>query len=538
MKEKTGNKIMENSMNVRLKKITLQEKNLITCVLVFLFMLYLNISVRYCTDDWHYEFVYYNFMPDAGVRKMRTFQDVFISIQNYYEINGGRILANGMIFCVLMAAPWVFDLINTIMFVILGLLVYFLVPDRGWRQHTFSLPLIYISVMYFSLSFGDSTLWLSGAVNYLWTAVLNLAAVFLFQKYTKKSVCRLPHCLLLAFIMFLAGQSNETTGGMLLILLALHGLFHWQEKKIQWRLYAAAVPAILGGMAIVLLAPGNWNRAKELHHMETIGFSEIRYSVCTYMIDLMRQSWPILLLCLFIFFLQAKKEGWLKACYVQRFFWAGSIGMAALGMAGVVEARGTFLPMVYLILAGCNSTEYFLKQYKSMTREERRSAVSEKNGLNTVIFCVVAAQFSMNLIYLFCVVFRTRETFSLFDFFFLMRGVAIMILAAAFPALPTKMFWLEKMQQCGEKILKICVTFMVIWYLVINVIPFQENNAKMRWTEEQARKVVSAEEGDLSSIRWPVYSDSDLWPVESGRSIQYTKEWMIEYFQEMHQSGS
>ena len=228
MKEKTGNKIMKVSMNARQKKMTLQAKNLITCVLVFLFMLYLNISVRYCTDDWHYEFVYYGFLPDAGVRKMRTLQDVLISIQNYYKINGGRILANGTIFGVLMADPWVFDLINAGMFVVLGFLVYLLAPDRGWRQHAFSLPLIYISVMYFSLSFGDSVLWLSGAVNYLWTAVLNLIAVFFFRKYTMESACSLPHCLLIAFLMFLAGQSNETTGGMLLILLALHGLFHWQ----------------------------------------------------------------------------------------------------------------------------------------------------------------------------------------------------------------------------------------------------------------------------------------------------------------------
>ena len=537
MKEKTGNKIMKVSMNARQKKMTLQAKNLITCVLVFLFMLYLNISVRYCTDDWHYEFVYYGFLPDAGVRKMRTLQDVLISIQNYYKINGGRILANGTIFGVLMADPWVFDLINAGMFVVLGFLVYLLAPDRGWRQHAFSLPLIYISVMYFSLSFGDSVLWLSGAVNYLWTAVLNLIAVFFFRKYTMESACSLPHCLLIAFLMFLAGQSNETTGGMLLILLALHGLFHWQEKKFQWRLYAAAVPAILGGMAVVLLAPGNRNRARVLHNMETTDLSKVGYSIFTYTIEMIRRSWPILLLCLFVFFLQAKKEGWLRACYSQRFFWTGTIGLAALGMAGVVEARGTFLPMVYLILAGCNSAEYFLKQYKGMTMEEHWRDALEKNGLNTGISCVIAALASMDLVYLFCVVFRTEETFSAADFFILMMGVAMMILAAVFPALPTKMFWLEKIQQYGEKILKPCLILMVIWYLVINVMPFQENNAKMKRIEEQVREAVSAGE-ELTSIRWPAYSDSDLWPVETSRSIPYTIEWMIEYFQEMHQGGS
>ena len=525
--EKDGSRMMSKDK----KKMTaVQIGNLVVSVLVFLFMLYLNLSVRYCTDDWHYEFVYYGFMPDAGVRKMRTFQDLLISILNYYRINGGRILANGSLFFVLMADQWVFDVVNSGMFVLMGLLVYRLVPDSGWRTHVFSLPLIYFSILYFSLSFGDSAVWLSGSVNYLWMGVLNLFTVYLFRKYAEKQRCGFPEIFVTACLMFLAGQSNETTGGMLLILIVLYGLAYRRERKIDWRLYAAAVPSILCGMAVVILAPGNRNRAREVHNIETIGLKEIRHSVSTYLTDLLGQTWPVLLICLFVFLIQMRRGKRLQAFCAQRFFWAGVAGTAALGLAGVMIPRGTFLPVAYLILAGCENVEFLFKKWTEIKEKGCLEKLQEKSRLSWTALRLIAALFCLETVYLLSVLLEEDAVFSGNDLLFLSRGIGFMALAAVVLILPNKQFWMGKILRYGKKILVLGVLIFGIFYFTENMRAFQINKAMQRTMEEQARKAATAGEGEVAAVGFPLFQISDFWPRESGCSHEYTAAWMREYF--------
>lgn len=515
----------------KMKKImTVQKWNWVTCTLVFLFMLYLNISVRYCTDDWHFKFVFYGFMPDAGIRRMRTFQDVMLSAMNYYRLSGGRVLAHGLTFCVLMLDQWLFDVVNAGMFVALGLLAHLLVPDRRWRTHAFSLPLIFFGIIYFSFSFGDSVLWLSGSVNYLWAAVLNLFAVFLFQKYTLEQPCKLPQLLLIAFLMFLAGQSNETTGGMLLILLTLQGLFCWKEKKLHWRPYAVAAFFILCGMAVVLLAPGNRNRASAIHNMDKFDIQAAFIGVIYFTGELLRQTWPILLLCLFVFLLQARKGNLLRALYSRRFFWAGAAGTAALGIAGVAIPRATFLPVVYLIIAGCEAVEFLLQKNAEITEKGRWEEMLEKRRFTGTMFRLTGALLCLEILYFLSILLLWGLKFSAEDIRFLLTGAGLLALSVILPILPNKKILFDRLRYYGRIMWIPCVVLFVILYFFRTMTVFEENKAKQWEFEEQVRIAANAGKGQVL-VGFPLYQDSELWPLESSVSQEYTWAWMQEYFQ-------
>lgn len=500
------------------------------CTAVFFFMLYLNRSVRYCTDDWHFQFVFQGFWPQDGLVKVETFSDVWRSALNYYRMSGGRILAHAVTFCMLIPDQWLFDVINSGMFVLLGILILLLVPDKGWRTRSRSLPFVYFAVIFFSFSFGDSAVWLSGSVNYLWAGVLNLLAILYFQRCTEKNPGKLKCVPGIALLMFLAGQSNETTGGMLLILLFCRCLKDRGEAKKNLPAYGAAALSTLCGMGIVLLAPGNRNRTAVVHG-GMYDLTGIKDCVLTYTTELLDQIWVLLILSLFVLFLQFRKENWRKVLTSHAFLWAGTLGTAALGLSGTVIRRGSFIPVLFLIIEGCDSLEYLLRRAPEEYHRFQASGTQDRKPFLALILRLIGALSVTEVLYALGILLRSEAAFESKEMLFLFRGMGLMALSLAVLRLPDRKKWAERILRFGKRTVVLCAVIFAGLFLYQNMVPFWANSLQQRQFEESARRAAAAREGEIVLVGSPFYQPSVFWPEEGNVSVPYTQAWMKAYFE-------
>lgn len=519
---------MDRKTADNLQKSFLKYSNLLTAAVFFLFLFSLNRGVGNCTDDWHFKFVFRGFWPYNGVQRIETLKDLLSSASMYYQLSGGRVLAHSLTFALLMLPSWTFDLLNAGMFVVFGYLVFLTVPSEGWRKHWYALPVTYLGIILFSFSFGDSAVWLSGAVNYLWMGTLNLCAVLFFEKRINSKRTWLDGIILMV-LFFLAGQSNETTGGMLLILIFLHYIYSPENRKQNAIFSLLAVLSVVLGMSIVLMAPGNHNRAVLVHGGQA-SFQSIKDCVIGFLIELMNRFWILFALFLYCGIENENDRKWklFTGLYQARFAVMGVMGTLALGLSNTLIMRGTFLPVVYLLAAGCSCIQDILEEH----RQGRQRDWPNRAGLRKLILVFLG----MDAIYLCAVFMRSGGQFEERDITFLLRGAGICGLFLLVPYLYRNRDGYTKFIKFG----KICIAGILV--TAIGIVGFEQislfrNNACKQWElEEKVRSFVERPEEKIL-INWPIYQKSVFWPEEASVSAEYTKAWMVEYFRYELESG-
>lgn len=157
------------------------KKLLFIYVCVFAYILFLTANCGFITDDYHFLFVWKDFEPQINDKPINGLSDILLSMKNYYNYSGGRIIAHFVAFVFININKWFFNIINSIVFVCLGILIRKLVYDRQ-KGITLAQVIIYFSMLLFLPSFGDTVLWISGSVNYLWTSALLLYTVYFCKK--------------------------------------------------------------------------------------------------------------------------------------------------------------------------------------------------------------------------------------------------------------------------------------------------------------------------------------------------------------------
>ncbi|MDY5701243.1 MAG: DUF6056 family protein [Lachnospiraceae bacterium] len=154
----------------------------------------------------------------------------------------------------------VFNVCNSICFVYTSLLIYWNINER--KKYDFQLYiLIQLFLWNFSVDFDQTVLWLGGACNYLWGAMIILSFITLFRYMLKiqsdkgKVPCWMVAVLLVSA--FLAGWGNENTSGGAILIVALFTGIYFMEKKRVEKWMAGGLTAALLGFGFLLFAPGN-----------------------------------------------------------------------------------------------------------------------------------------------------------------------------------------------------------------------------------------------------------------------------------------
>lgn len=228
-----------------MKKINRSKKwMIVVAAVMFIIMLVCNLLTDMFADDFHY---LYNF--ETRIERFDSLSDLIPSMQAHAVRMNGRLIAHGLAQIFLMLPPVIFDVLNSLMFVLQTYIIYRIANRRG-ETNVFLFALVFSGIWLFELAFGQVNLWLVGSCNYLWAAVFCL--LFLVPYVDKMIYDRdvkgvFPHILWL-ILSFIAGAYIENaSAGMIFIafLIGCYMLFV-QKKKARWYYIAAPIVAFAG----------------------------------------------------------------------------------------------------------------------------------------------------------------------------------------------------------------------------------------------------------------------------------------------------
>ncbi len=346
--------------------------NIVTGAALFALMLLLNFMCPYLSDDWHFMFVWEDFLPTDDPKRVDSFGDIITSMRNYYAMSGGRVVPHFITYCLLLFPKWVFNILNSAMFVVLTVLLYrislcYLKSSPKWLY-----PMVCLMVLHLLPGFGDNVLWISGAVNYLWMAVLMLCCIYWLIARAENALFR--ECLLMLPVFMLSAATNEVTGGMLMIAVAIRFICLKKRSVIRLVMFLAAE---IPGMLLVILAPGNEMRIRHAEEqgidMDTpllVNLSDyIWFLIDNYLLFMVL----ILLAAVICVFSQNSLSEFLHEhlCFI-----VGMCGIAALSVAGYFTERPTFFGCCLFVPAIIIAFDVLFDFFIDLQKEKPKRLIS------------------------------------------------------------------------------------------------------------------------------------------------------------------
>lgn len=226
---------------------------------VFAVMLVFNCLTPYIADDFTFAYAF-----DTGLR-LHSLPQLLQSLAFHYMEWTGRVVVKFFAQGFTMLPKIVFNLCNAGAYLALGLVIYRLA--RGRRSGRYDLAafvLIEAALWEISPAFGQTNLWMCGACNYLWASLGCLAFLLPWRYYLQKSFLAGPRMTAgMAVAGLLAGWLSEnTSAGLLVCLVLCIGYLVWQRQKVPGWMISGLTGALVG-FAVLILAPGNYNRADD-----------------------------------------------------------------------------------------------------------------------------------------------------------------------------------------------------------------------------------------------------------------------------------
>ena len=239
--------------------------------LVFLLILILNFLTPLLADDFSYSF-------GIGGARIKSINDIYKFQIEHWLTWGGRSVVHSIAQLLLMFPKYVFNFLNSIVYILLTLLIYKHIVgcEKVCRPDLY----IFINILiWFTLpAFGQDILWLLGACNYLWGTTILLAFLLPIRLNidTKKGNNNIFLIIIMFMLGILAGWTNENNAAALLVLIVLFAAYkvYFKEKLSAWHI--SGFLGSLIGFIIMIIAPGNKVRSSE--YINNYGFLHTIYS--------------------------------------------------------------------------------------------------------------------------------------------------------------------------------------------------------------------------------------------------------------------
>ena len=220
-----------------------------------------NYYTPFIQDDYAYCYVY---GPDSAVirptsTRITSLVQVFISQFNHYNFVNGRVIPHIFIqiFCGLLGKH-VFNLVNTVIFVLfLDSVVRISTCNK---RSVYALLLVYVFFLVIFPNPGQTSFWLSGGCNYLWSMTFALLMIRHILFVPVESLSKKKGVVLsLGIIGLLIGCMNESI--TLGVAGGLFFYFFFHRKKFQSSNKSLFIGYLLG-VIVVLVSPGSWARLR------------------------------------------------------------------------------------------------------------------------------------------------------------------------------------------------------------------------------------------------------------------------------------
>ncbi|HBL41274.1 MAG TPA: hypothetical protein DDY98_06795 [Ruminococcaceae bacterium] len=248
--------------------------NRINCVFLlvialasFFAMYYMNCKTPYGADDYCYRYIFSNGVMKTTDTKVETFHDIFISMREHYYYMNGRIILHSIVQFMLTIDKSVFNVINSLVYVLLTFAIYFNCIGKKFKQHNALLFLtVNLAIWSFIKQWGMTTLWVTGSINYMWGSTIRLLALLPFRFYADDGEQKLsvPKAILMLFIGILAGGTNENMSGAFIGMVILFAVYY-RIRRFKFRAFiittlVGAVPSLI----FMVTAPGNFSRVDRI----------------------------------------------------------------------------------------------------------------------------------------------------------------------------------------------------------------------------------------------------------------------------------
>lgn len=247
-------KLLEKLKNIKIStKVQIRAYLLI----IFISMLILNVLTPLIADD-------YSFAINIKGEHLRGLKDIIDVQANYYLSWGGRIIAHTIGQTFLLFPKIIFSICNSIVYTALVYLIYKHAKNEN-DDKPLVLPIIHLLMFFAVPVFGQTTIWLIGSCNYLWTTTIILFFLYEMKSGFKDTKLRIMLMFLLGII---AGWTNENSGVGVVVIAFLTILFHnlkiTKKKKLKFNIVKYQIAGTIGtliGFAGMILAPGNYVRS-------------------------------------------------------------------------------------------------------------------------------------------------------------------------------------------------------------------------------------------------------------------------------------
>ncbi len=235
------------------------KKNKLSIFLLIVFMIVIYLigkSYMPAADEYNYSHITWTNQRLSGIRDIITSQTIL------YEKWTGRIPVLTTIQTILYGGTWIYELLNPIIFAIfvvfIGCIVY-------KNPNYFKISLAICLCLFFIGAAGEKFIWLSGSINYLWTATLMLGVMYYFyqiimldKKISKKEMW------LLFGLSFFSGWSQENTAFVLGSFIIVIGILNIKKvlkysKREKAVIFTSVILFGIGSM-LLIFAPGNFSR--------------------------------------------------------------------------------------------------------------------------------------------------------------------------------------------------------------------------------------------------------------------------------------
>lgn len=324
-------------------KLNNRKKIIIILGVIFLAFLLLNIFTPLLGDDFLYMFYNEN--------RIKSISEILKSQYGHYFGWGGRCIVHFIAQMFLMFDKSIFNIANSIVFILLIVLIW-IYASINKKLNISTLIFILLLIWNFIPVFGQTTLWLTGACNYLWGTVLILLFLLPFRLSLIKEV-NMKWYQIIPFSIFgiLAGWTNENTSAAMLFMIGLILIKCFKDKKLKLWHITSFITSIIG-FVFMILAPGNFARASDF---ETVGnkFIVIIKRIFVYTIE-SKENLLLLIVILAILFIinyitnKDKKNIMITTCI----FLLGSLaGIYSMVASPIFPERAYFGLTVFMIIA-------------------------------------------------------------------------------------------------------------------------------------------------------------------------------------------
>lgn len=220
----------------------------------------LNLFVPYYDDDIWYALRY---IPDESLSPITNFYDILTSQYHHYMGENSRAIVHIVLQSILATLPdWGFDILNTLVFLLLVWLVTRYTQSSGDKVQPLSLLLTIAGIYWLLPDMDYLYYWAAGALNYMWTSVATMLFLLYWQHIAHTDEHIDARTWLCAIATLCCASLHEAfalpIGGAILLYMVK------DYRRIGYNRTTLIAIAFGLGCMTILLAPGLENKASNI----------------------------------------------------------------------------------------------------------------------------------------------------------------------------------------------------------------------------------------------------------------------------------